>query len=205
MPLLKLNNNKETTLYVWNATESFMELIDLVPKALALHISDNNKLVKRKIEKLIQTRLLINAQIDPLIVEYNINGKPRIKNSKKFISFSHSNDLVALLVSNKECGIDLEKENQKIKRIAPIFLRKSELLLIGNESIAWIWCIKEAIFKYFGERVFFKRDIRVDKIDFLKKTANATYCGIFGSGKFELKLERFGNYYLAYTIGFTAE
>lgn len=42
-----------------------------------------------------------------------INGKPYLKNRKKFFSISHSEDYIAICFSDYNCGIDIEKIVQR--------------------------------------------------------------------------------------------
>jgi phosphopantetheinyl transferase len=134
------------------------------------------------------------------LISYDFSGKPFIRNSEKYISFSHSGEYVVLIVSLSHCGIDIEKDNPKIELISPKFLNESEkCFLYQPGAINWIWSIKEAIFKYFGSRVFFKNDITIDHLNTNELTSRAIYTGILGTGIFELELIKLGNYYLAYT------
>lgn len=203
MPLFREFSNNIYSIFIWEITESDKELSSGLAELTRLKILKNNKLRKRRIEKYVQAYLLLQAKIDPLLVSYSSTGKPIIESANKNVSFSHSGKFAALMVSNTACGIDIEKENPKIEKISPKFLNEAEIKLLSVPgSLTWIWCIKEAVFKYFGERVLFKYDIIIDRIDPELLTAWVIYKGIHGHGKFEIKLDRFENYYLAYTKEF---
>ena len=203
MPLFRELKDHNSSIYIWKVTESETDLSKGLADLINFRILKNNKLEKRRIEKYVQAHLLINAKIDPLSVSYFHSGKPILESAKKHISFSHSEKFATLMISNTSCGIDIEKENPKIEKISPKFLNEAEIKFLHFPgALTWIWCIKEAVFKYFGEQVFFKDDIIIDRFDPNLLTAHISYQGIHGIGKFEIKLDRFENYYLAYTKEF---
>lgn len=82
-------------------------------------------------------------------------GKPYIKNSKLFISISHSGDFVCAAVSEKNIGIDIEvikERDLKITKklcteIDEEFINESENTLLAFYKI---WTAKEAYFKMLG-------------------------------------------------------
>jgi len=203
MPVIKELRDKDSFILIWEVTESESDLSRGLSDLINLRILKNNKLKKRRIEKFVQAHLLLKAKIDPISVSYSVSGKPFIELDNMHISFSHSGKYAALIVNNTICGIDIEKENPKIEKISSKFLNEVEAkFLTIPGALTWIWCIKEAVFKSFGERVFFKNDIIINRVDLDLLTAIVTYHGVHGRGKFEIKLDRFENYYLAYTKDF---
>ena len=205
MPIFRELKDNSSSIFIWKINESEADLSKGLDDWISLEILQNNKLEKRRIEKYVQAYLLKQAKIDPISVSYLLSGKPFIESDNKHISFSHSGKFATLLVSDTICGIDLEKENPKIEKISPKFLNNVERdFLHSPGALTWIWCIKEAVFKYFGERVFFKDDIIIDRFDPNLQTAHVNYKGFHGSGKFDIKLDRFENYYLAYTKAYYA-
>jgi hypothetical protein len=200
MPLSKTIKASNYSIYIWKITESLHDLASGLPGNIKEQIIKVNKLQKRIIEKTAQANLLIEAEYDPLLLSYNPSGKPFIRKSSNYISFSHSGEYAVLMVSHSNCGIDIEKDNPKIKRISPKFLNESESCFLSQPgAINWIWCIKEAVFKYFGERVIFKDDILIDRLNIDQQTARVIYQGFYGTGIFEINLMSIGNYYLAFT------
>ncbi len=107
---------------------------------------------KRKTEFL-TTRLLLQKLLHKKAeIEYLQSGKPLLKNSNFNISISHSADFVAVIISEKKIGIDIESINRNISRIADKFLSKKELQQIEKLghiqlSTTLYWSAKEAIFK----------------------------------------------------------
>jgi len=205
MPIYKEIIERNYSIYIWKLTETMEELFSNLPEFVISRIIKNNKLYKRRIEKSVQMQLLIHAKIDPLLLSYASSGKPFIKDSREYVSFSHSGNYATLMVSKLLCGIDLEKDNPKIERISPKFLNEREKSFLSQPgAINWIWSIKEAVFKYFGSQVNFKNDILIEHLSPELLTAQVSYKGYHGIGKFEINLVRFENYYLAYTKAYHA-
>lgn len=205
MPFLLSEKSNNSVLYLWELSEDVENFRSKVSSTIFKSIVDNTKLDKRKLEKLSQVMLIAKAGLDYSQVTYLSNGKPMTV-SNKHISFSHSGILSSLLVDNNTCGVDLEYPSEKVLRISSRFIHAKEMELMKNEkNMYWTWSIKEAIFKFFGEKVTFKEDIHVVDIQESSNKAIAIYSGFHGKGIFELKLLRVKKYYLAYTKSYTPE
>lgn len=106
---------------------------------------------KSKGHDLLKKVLKEDYRIDNYELEYNECGKPFLKNSNLFFSLSHSNLYSALVVSDREVGIDIEK----IIYVDSIFKRyfNDEEKDFVNKSInrdkafTEIWTRKEAYLK----------------------------------------------------------
>ncbi len=109
---------------------------------------------KSKGHDLLKKVLKEDYRIDNYELEYNECGKPFLKNSNLFFSLSHSNLYSALVVSDREVGIDIEK----IIYVDSIFKRyfNDEEKDFVNKSInrdkafTEIWTRKEAYLKRIG-------------------------------------------------------
>lgn len=100
-------------------------------------------------------------------VEYLASGKPVLKNSQyKHISVSHCSDMVAVMLSNEPCGVDVERAERCFERVHMRYMSEAEAAL--SDSKYWqgvVWCAKEALYKMAGrEGVDFKRDISVKSV-----------------------------------------
>lgn len=110
---------------------------------------------------LLRTMLRTDEFIDCKI---DIHGKPYLVNLPYHISLSHSFDYAAVMISKRgPVGIDIEQMQQKVERIAPRFLNKTELASIPKDkdyvnSLYACWCAKEAIYKCNGEKEVSFRD-----------------------------------------------
>lgn len=94
-------------------------------------------------------------------------GKPHLKDSKLFISISHSNEFAAALVAPVSCGIDIQYIVPKIRRIVPRFCSPTEKKHIKSnadlKTMHIIWGAKECIYKSYGRKqVDYKRDILIE-------------------------------------------
>ncbi len=81
---------------------------------------------------------------------YSKIGAPCLIGSNKRVSISHSGDLVAVYISDEECGIDIERCDRDFSRVQNRFLSPEELSLLTPEGIAIAWGVKEAAYKLFG-------------------------------------------------------
>ena len=98
------------------------------------------------------------------------NGKPNLVNIDGFISISHAADVAAIAISKKEeVGIDIEKMQEKITRIAPKFMLSEEIERSQGEhqvlDMYVHWCVREAVYKCYGRRQLdFRRHILLEPI-----------------------------------------
>ena len=85
---------------------------------------------------------------------YDTFGKPHLKDGK-YISITHSYTFSAVVVSSRAVGVDIEKQREKIIKIAPKFIGYETTYLGENDPIliqklTWIWCIKESLYKLYA-------------------------------------------------------
>ena len=82
---------------------------------------------------------------------YNEYGKPYIKNNPIYFNISHSGDYIVIIISNRECGIDIEKIRQIRNNVVnKICLDTEKKLIVDDKSFTLIWTMKEAYSKYNG-------------------------------------------------------
>ncbi len=112
-------------------------------------------------EKILRTALIkdYNFKNTDIIIERTENGKPYLKNNSDiFFNISHSNNAVAVAVSDIEIGIDIEKLRKPNLKVAERFFTDNENRYINNfqnKDIAFfeIWTKKEAYFKQLGKGI----------------------------------------------------
>ena len=125
---------------------------------------------KRKAEWMTIRYLLlkIHTEIDDII--YDAHGKPHFKNSSSQLSISHSHDMVAVSIHEKEaCGIDIQLISDKIIRIKQKFLNTKEQSVTNNsvEELTIYWSCKEALFKVYGKKdAYLKDNMSVSRVQF---------------------------------------
>src|SRR5699024_6379395 len=112
-------------------------------------------------------------------------GKPHLKDGK-YISITHSREFTGIIVSDdRPVGIDIEKQREKILRIAHKFTTLEEYHTLANEEalirkLNIVWCAKESIYKLYGKKgLLFLENINVQDFDFdtEKTTAQVRFDG----------------------------
>ena len=85
---------------------------------------------------------------------YNKYGKPYFKDSKYFFNISNCNNYSALVLSDKEIGIDLQcitKIDNRINKVINKVCNNEEKVLINNDlEFTVMWVKKESYVKYLG-------------------------------------------------------
>ncbi|MDD2488238.1 MAG: 4'-phosphopantetheinyl transferase superfamily protein [Bacteroidales bacterium] len=92
-------------------------------------------------------------------IECTVEGKPFFKFNKELhFSISHTNQYIAIALSNKQIGIDIEQERKYKKNLVERFLHPKEALILSNlstlkekdQAFTKIWTIKESYVKCTG-------------------------------------------------------
>ena len=152
MPIYKtIHPKKNTTIFVWNITESFDELntVFLTDNSLSRLNGMRSELHQRGF--LSVRHLLKAAGYSDADLYYNDNGKPLLKDGKH-ISITHSYIFSGISISDDEIGIDIEKNRKKIKRIAHKFTDSEQEFLVDEnlvEQLTVIWGAKESLYKIY--------------------------------------------------------
>jgi 4'-phosphopantetheinyl transferase len=173
MPLYKtITVNPTTTVWIWKITESFQTLnaeVKLKPGCMSR--LEGMKSEQHKRGFLSVRKLLEQAGYTDFDLTYNENGKPSLVDGKH-ISITHSFDFAAIIVSDKNTGIDLEQQREKIFRIADKFTEPNDIFFDkrNNErtvrQLTAIWGIKESIYKFHSEKgLSLKENINVLPFD----------------------------------------
>ena len=124
---------------------------------------------RRQAERLSWRRALRKGIGEGIIIEYDPHGAPVIKNSQyRHISVSHCRDRVAVLLSARECGVDIECRDRRFSAIAERYLTEEEHLVASKANfdrqtfLALAWSAKEALYKMLRrEGVDLCRDLRI--------------------------------------------
>ena len=189
MGLIFLNRHKKYQFGVWEINES---LIDIY-KGYKDNIFDKLKNNKRKLEY-VCTRLLLKEFESNLKISYNKYGAP-ILNNNKCISISHSNNLVAIVISDKKVGIDIEKISKKPLSISHKFISENDNISMDINDTCLAWSAKEAIYKLHEiGGLDFKNDILIQKINKEKNIIKAK----FKNKTLFLNYQKINNHFLVY-------
>lgn len=181
MPLYKtITVNPTTTVYIWQITESFEELSKGIK--LTAHCATRVSNMKSDLHRrgfMSVRHLLARAGYSDFDLYYDENGKPHLHNGKH-ISITHSFHFAAIIISDQEVGIDIEKQRNKILRIAHKFTPIEEYRTLANEDalirkLTIVWCAKESLFKSFAVKgVSFLQNIDVADFNMDENTTTAT-------------------------------
>lgn len=158
MPLYKtITVNKSIRVYVWKIEESEHELaksVELTPYCQKRMDGMKSEIHRRgflSIRHLLREEGYVDADLF-----YDEVGKPHLKNGKN-ISITHSNNFTGIIVSDdQEVGIDIEKQRDKILRIAHKFTPIEEYKTIANSAalirkLTIVWGCKESLYKIYAE------------------------------------------------------
>jgi 4'-phosphopantetheinyl transferase len=124
---------------------------------------------QRRLE-LLASRYLVSLLLPDLKevdLGFSEKGRPFISDGDVFVSISHTTGYAAAVVAKKAVGIDIQKPDNRIERLAVKFSGKEEMsewseLASKAEACHWIWSAKEAVFKAYGRGgVDFRGQIKV--------------------------------------------
>ncbi|KJF42746.1 4'-phosphopantetheinyl transferase family protein [Draconibacterium sediminis] len=174
MPLIEKIANQNGTIGVWELKETVADLL----KSCTLNSDDTARLATFKAEKrqkeFLATRLLLQNLIPentPIIYRDEF-GKPSLINSDLNISITHSADLAAIILSEKNIGIDVEQLQRNIDKVVTRFASTAEIEFIESSKDPQfvkilLWAAKEAIFKCSGiHGVQFNEQIAITPFDY---------------------------------------
>lgn len=157
MPLHKtITSRPGTTVYVWNITESEAWL----RTGLTLRDTSINRLFTMSSELhrrgfLSIRHLLRTAGYTDQNLYYDELGKPHLEDDS-YISITHSYEFTAIIISKEPVGIDIEKQRDKIVRIAPKFIGFEESFLADLKNpvkeLTVVWGAKESMYKLYGHK-----------------------------------------------------
>ena len=190
MGIIKRYTENNCQIAIWDLNESLTGLLKLG----ARFDSSNFKTEKRKKDFLV-SRLLLNELEPNQQISYNSNGAPEISNGKH-ISISHSKNLVAVIISDKKVGLDIEYISEKPLRLSPKFITNNSHQDLTKEKATLIWCCKEAVFKWHQKGgVDFIKDIIIPEFTVKAKGIITIQ---FKSKELNLNYQKINNQYLVY-------
>jgi|TARA_B110000908_G_C10251289_1_gene452208 4'-phosphopantetheinyl transferase len=174
MPLYKsIQTTNQTKILIWKIEESFDELskdIELTNLCQIRVNSMKSELHKRGFMSI--RHLLAEEGYEDKDLFYDEFGKPHLTDGK-FISITHSFNFAAIIVSdNHPVGIDIEKQRDKIVRIAHKFTPFEEYKTLANHDalvrkLTIVWGAKESLYKIYEQKgLSFLQDINVQDFSF---------------------------------------
>ena len=191
MPLYKtIRVNDFTKVLIWKIEESLEDLtkgIELTEQSKKR--VDAMKSILHQQGFMSIRQLLKQAGYKDADVFYDEFGKPHLKD-KNYLSISHSFTFTAIIISKKKpVGIDIEKQRDKIVKIAHKFTPIEEYNTITNHEalvskLTIVWGAKESLYKIYGKKKLqFLHHIYIEDFSFIdtKTTGVIKYKGYVSS------------------------
>jgi phosphopantetheinyl transferase len=153
-----LTISSKTKIFIWKIEESIEELkagvslTEINEARLNSMKSDLHQKGFLSIRHLLKELNLTDADL-----LYDEFGKPHLNNNR-FISITHSFNFTAIIYSTEtEVGIDIEKQRDKILKIAHKFTPFEEYKTIANHDaliskLTIVWGAKESLYKIYGKK-----------------------------------------------------
>lgn len=196
-----LTISKTTKVLIWKIQESIDELmrgIELKKESLARLESMKSELHRKGFLSI--RHLLKHEGLSDINLQYDSFGKPHL-DTNQFISITHSFDFTAIIISEESAvGIDIEKQREKILKIAHKFTPIEEYKTIANSDaliskLTIVWGAKESLYKIYGKKkLLFLHHIYIEdfKFDEMKTTGEIRFNGKINTYKIQfLEFEGF--------------
>ena len=192
MVITKKISNIDSIIWIWKIKESLDALSILTDQKTDVK-NENKK------KEFYASRVLIEKMCEELNILFegikkDNNGKPHLIKSKYHISISHKFPYVSVIFDTKKCGIDIERIDEKVKKIKSKFLSEDEELVVGEnlKKLVEYWSIKETAYKVDGTTIDLKN------IEIREKIKNLYSCSINGK-TIEITTEEIDGHLLSYT------
>ncbi|UJH66143.1 4'-phosphopantetheinyl transferase family protein [Allomuricauda sp. SCSIO 65647] len=181
MPLYKtITESNNTKIYIWKVTESEADLSKEV--VLTAHCQDRVVAMKSEMHRrafLSIRHLMALSSYEDKDLYYDEMGKPHLRDGNH-ISITHSHEFTAIIVSkSQKVGVDIEKQRDKILKIAHKFTPIEEYRTLANtgaiiRKLTIVWGAKESLYKIYAQNgLSFLRHIDVHDFSFQEGSTTA--------------------------------
>lgn len=208
MPLYKtINHNNSTTVFVWKIDESLHEL----ETSTTLNQHSQNRINGMRSEShkkgfLAVRKLLTVAELSDFDLFYTEDGKPHLKDGRQ-ITISHSFEFSVIAISDTAIGVDIEKNRDKIQRIATKFIGNEDKFLVKEnltEQLTVIWGAKESLFKIHPDGgLLFIEHLPIDAFNLYRKQTTGHILKEPFNEHFNIYFDIFDGYTLVYATNET--
>ena len=129
-------------------------------------------------------------------IGYDSFGGPMVENPNTHIGVSHCKDMVAVVVADAPCAIDIEDATRNFERVIERVTTPAERVLsTADDWSARLWCAKEALYKYYRKgELDFREDIEILGCDDCGQELEAR---LAKGQRVKVKVERLGNHIIA--------
>lgn len=158
MPLSYYRSHADCEVTLWKITEEAAYFRErLIEEGFPTEPGDAIARPEKALQWYASRFLLITSH--PAAIDFYQERKPHLYNGPK-ISFSHSDRIVGVMLSQNNAGLDVQVFDEKLRRIKDKFTTTQEVWRIKAPSelaaLSLTWSVKEAVFKYYGTGVPFK-------------------------------------------------
>ena len=158
MPIYKeIEVDAKTMAYIWKIEETESRLSEGV--RLTPHCQGRFDRMKSGLHRkgfLSIRHLMARAGYEDADMYYDPHGKPHLRDGNH-ISITHSHEFTGIIVSETTpVGIDIEKQREKILRIAHRFTSLEEYRTVANtealvRKLTLVWGCKESLYKIYAQ------------------------------------------------------
>lgn len=208
MPLYKtITVSEETKVHIWKVTEKENQLakeVNLTP-----HCQERMNGMKSQMHRrafLSIRHLMALEGFTDHDLYYNEFGKPFLVDGTQ-ISISHSHEFTGIVVSKgQKVGIDIEKQREKILRIAHKFTPLQEYRTIANTEalilkLTQVWCAKESLYKLYAQPgLSFLNNIVVNDFGIGDEVTTATIYFEGENSSYQVKFLEFDGFACAFAL-----
>ena len=171
-----LTISPSTNVFIWKIEETIEELKQ------GISLTENSKTRLNSMQSEIHQKgflsirhLLKEVGLTDSDLQYDEFGKPHLTKGR-YISISHSFEFTAIIFSYETVvGIDVEKQREKILKIAHKFTPFEEYKTIANvdaliSKLTIVWGAKESLYKIYGKKkLLFLHHIYIEDFKFADK------------------------------------
>ena len=182
MPLFKtIDVNRNTKVYIWKIEESFEKLSNGIQLTkICQERVDGMKSDLHRRGFMSVRHLLAQAGYVDSDLYYDDLGKPHLKDGNR-ISITHSFIFSGIIISNSTpVGIDIEKQRDKIVKIAHKFTPFEEYKTLANHEaivrkLTIVWGAKESLYKIYEKPgLLFRNHIDISDFSFESSQTKGT-------------------------------
>ena len=168
---------------------------DRVTEADLLSVAHFSSEARRR-ERLSWRALLYDFLGERVEIEYE-DGAPIVVGQDIHIGVSHTKDMVAVVVSDNPCAVDIERCDRDVKRISDRFFTEEEQsLATDNLAQLVVWCARECYYKLKRDKkIDILNDIRVTALDLESCRVTVTDCR---GGSSEMKTKQTAEHIVVY-------
>lgn len=175
MPLISsITQGQSYQIYIWRMVEKDLNMKWVLEKEGIDLLPIKGWHPKRQREWL-TGRYLAHTYLPERITSMLIgpSGKPYFENAASHFSLSHSKELLGIVISSNEIGLDIQIESPGVARTAHKFVTKQNIERLPNwmtidHKNHILWCVKEAVFKAYGLGVVdFRSDILIEEFQII--------------------------------------